>query len=75
MTYVRANGTEEKIRCAWADCWQPGHDEIHHDVQESGRQLRYIFCTGRHRLYYLQSHVAYGQLPAGSGRDPGLFRP
>lgn len=68
MTFVRIRETGERIVCAWDDCWLPGHDEIRIVVQEGRKSLIYIFCSGRHRLYYSQAHRAYGQLPAGSGR-------
>lgn len=85
MTHVRCIGpdgqpTQERILCAWADCTAWGHDEIR-VVRNEGRngspmrtQLIYVFCNQRHRLFYLQSHRAYGQLPAGSGPVPGPIR-
>jgi hypothetical protein len=27
--------------------------------------VNFVFCSERHRQYYLNSHIAMGQLPAG----------
>lgn len=81
MTHVRCVGpdgglTQERILCAWADCTAWGHDEIRVErVEGKNGPMRtrviYIFCNQRHRLFYLQGHRAYGQLPPGSGPVPG----
>lgn len=65
------------LPCCWADCWTHGDDrhgvDVPHDAPKyPGEQLRYIFCSERHRAYWLNSRNDRGNLPTGS---KGLLGP
>lgn len=63
------------IRCAWFECDRAAYDLYKAIWHEHARELRcddplsehvhFIFCTERHKRLYQNSHVNFGQLPAG----------
>lgn len=62
-----------KIFCGWDDCDLDGFAlfQVVINAAKPGfpRKLeRYVFCTERHKQYWLNSHIAYGQLPSGANR-------
>lgn len=68
MTYVIDNDDGSKIPCMWSDCQLPGHEEIKALVTVPGtlRAVHYVFCTLRHKMYWVNSHHDLGNLPTGS---------
>ena len=65
----------EWIRCAWFECDQQGYELYKSVFHEHARTMRcdnplsqhvnFIFCSERHKQYYLHSHVDMGNLPPG----------
>lgn len=66
------------LRCAWDECEHQGvtlHLAVHHAhavgmacADPYAKHIRYVFCSERHRQYFLHSHrpeVGYGNLPVG----------
>lgn len=63
------------IRCAWFECDRVGFELYKSVFHEHASELAchhpmsqhvyFIFCSERHRMYYKNSHVEFGQLPAG----------
>jgi hypothetical protein len=58
--------TGQRIPCCWVDCYRPGDTNHEAQVKEPLRTLHYLFCSERHLLYWVNSHVDMGNLPAGS---------
>jgi len=64
------------LQCCWFECERQGFD-LHktrfHDhnkgvpcAHPDSRHVWYVFCSERHRDYFLHSHISMGNLPAGS---------
>ena len=75
---IMSASTGNWVPCVW--CRMNGEDrpgyELHKSVfHEHAREIpcddpravhvNFVFCSERHRQYYLNSHKALGQLPAG----------
>jgi hypothetical protein len=69
-------GETHWIPCAWADCERSGYElfkAVVHDHNNAypctapgAKHVWYPFCTERHKQYWVNSHRANGNLPAGS---------
>lgn len=63
--------TGTRIFCAWDDCDRDGF-ELYKLVVNYAKpgfppyRTTYVFCSERHRLYFLNSHRDFGNLPAGT---------
>lgn len=68
MTRVRDPITGDPLPCCWDECVSLAHDENKVVVTDPGaaKKVHYIFCTERHRDYWLHSHKSMGNLPPGS---------
>jgi hypothetical protein len=82
MDFAANGGTVKFVMCAWDDCEHDGY-EMYKCVVETGnvqggyesRPLTYIFCSERHRQYWIQSgrqaqrgyapEYMHGMLPPG----------
>jgi hypothetical protein len=64
--------TSQRITCCWMDCPKAGDTDHAARVYEPTRTLHYLFCSERHLLYWVNSHVSLGNLPAGSKTSGGL---
>jgi hypothetical protein len=73
---VLSRDNDRWLRCCWDDCDNQGY-ELHktrfHDHPRGtacdfpdAKHLWYVFCTDRHRMFFLNSHRANGMLPAGA---------
>lgn len=72
-----ARGETCWLQCCWDDCETPGttlHRTMFHDhargwpcEHPEAKHLWYVFCSERHRQYFLNGHREYGKLPAGAG--------
>jgi len=54
------------LTCCWHDCEKQGVTlymvvDRHHQEEE----VRFVFCSERHKQYWLNSHVSMGNLPVG----------
>lgn len=80
MGSVRSGVTGSLIICFWDDC-ESVADDRHQAVESRPPDdhevagvlagtikptMTYLFCSERHRAYWLHSHRANGQLPIGS---------
>lgn len=76
---VRNRLTGRVLPCCWADCEIPGddairHAELHDLPRFDGERLVWIFCSDRHRLFWLAAHrYGYGILPPGNRSPLGLI--
>lgn len=58
------------VLCAWDTCDKPGYEMykcVEHD-NKSGyedKTITYVFCTERHRQYFIHSVMRAGDLPKG----------
>lgn len=61
---------DRKIVCAWDDCERDGFDlykcRVNYGTPGYPQVVRYVFCSERHRQYWIHSHRSYGNLPSGS---------
>lgn len=63
------------IPCCWFECEKPGYElykTVFHEHAKNlacdhpmSQHVNFVFCSERCRQYYLNSHIAMGQLPAG----------
>lgn len=63
------------LLCCWEDCERQGvdlHKTRFHDHAPGlpcdstlAKHIWYVFCSERHRQYFLHSHVRNGHLPTG----------
>lgn len=63
------------IRCSWFECDRAGFELYKAILHEHARTLacdhplsehvNFVFCSERHKQLYRNSHLDFGQLPAG----------
>lgn len=66
-------GPTKYVMCAWDTCEKDGY-EMYKVIQETGavyrgappRPLSYVFCSERHRQYFLNDRRSYGNPEPGS---------
>lgn len=60
---------DRKVKCAWDECDRDGYEmhkvRVNYGTPEMPHILNYVFCTERHKQYFLNSHRKYGRLPEG----------
>lgn len=62
------------ITCAWTECEKHGYElfkAVFHDHSTpcdhpAAKHVNYVFCSERHKQYWVNSHRSMWQLPAGS---------
>lgn len=58
-----------KVMCAWADCDRDGYElhkvRVNYGTDAIPDVLNYVFCSDRHKQYFIHSHRQYGHLPPG----------
>lgn len=66
------NGTKH-VMCAWDDCERDGYDlhqvRINYGKAATPQIVKHVFCTERHKQYFINSHRGYGMLPSGFRRS------
>lgn len=72
---VYSHGGDNFIRCAWFECDQDGFELYKSVFHEHARGLpcddprsehvNFVFCSERHKQYYLHSHKDLNMLPPG----------
>lgn len=63
---------DRHVMCAWDTCERDGYEmhKVRVDYGKTGPHIvNYVFCTERHKQYWINSHRAYGQLPPGYKRS------
>lgn len=62
---VLSHDSGEWLLCCWYDCEKQGY-EIYHATEKDGPKLvKYVFCSERHREYFLNSHRNWGNARSG----------
>jgi hypothetical protein len=66
---------ENWLTCCWFECEDKGyelHQAVTHDHarglpcdHQLSKHIRYVFCSDRHKMYWVNSHRSMGNLPAG----------
>ena len=76
MGYMISGRTGKRLECMW-ECSKPGRTEYtvivtQGDPSEAGKNLltpnrvHFLFCSQRHKDYFVNSHRDMGNLPAGA---------
>lgn len=63
------------LPCCYGECWEDGDDRIHIDRPHPtpnylGEMRRFIFCSERHRVFYLADLQKAAQAQAEQGSPP-----
>jgi hypothetical protein len=56
------------VMCAWDTCERDGYEmykAIEHQSSASGGDVTFVFCSERHKQYFLHSTVRANDLPPG----------
>lgn len=61
---------DRHVYCAWDDCERDGYEINKVVVNDAApgyppRYMRFVFCTERHKMFWVNSHIRYGYLPNG----------
>jgi hypothetical protein len=65
------HGGSRHVMCAWDDCEKDGHINymcaVNYGADDgpNAHIVKHIFCTERHRQYWINSTRQYGRLPPG----------
>lgn len=72
-------GSDTWIRCAWFECSKDGYElykTVFHEHaknlpcnHERSEHVNFVFCSERHRQYFVHSHVDMGNLPPGYAKS------
>jgi hypothetical protein len=64
---------DRKVACAWDDCDLDGYDcnkvRVNYGTVAAPQMVNYVFCTEKHRQYWLNSTRSYGNAPEGWRRS------
>jgi len=64
---------DRHIICGWDDCERDGVDlhqvRINYGTARYPQIIKHVFCTNRHKMFFVTSHVHYGRLPPGYRRS------
>ena len=76
---VYSHGSGLWIRCTWFECERDGFElykTIFHEHARSvpcdaplAEHVNFVFCSERHRQYFLNSHKSMGNLPKGYAKS------
>lgn len=60
---------DRKVACAWEDCENPGYEShkitVHNGTPGYPQDVHHVFCSERHKAFFLTSSIKYGYLPEG----------
>lgn len=64
----------KKVMCAWDTCTNDGYETNKVRVNDAAegyapKYIQYVFCTERHRQFWINSVHSWGRLPAGFRRS------
>jgi hypothetical protein len=63
------HGGAKHVMCAWDDCENDGYEmyqvRINYGKAATPHVVKHVFCSERHRQYFINSTRSYGNLPAG----------
>lgn len=64
---------DRHIICGWDDCERDGYEvnqvRVNYGTASYPQVTNYVFCTERHRQFWINSHRGYGKLPPGFKRS------
>jgi hypothetical protein len=63
---VRSHDSGLWLVCCWDTCEKNGF-ELYKviDREHQAEPVTFVFCSERHKQYFLHSHIALGKLPEG----------
>lgn len=63
---VLSRTSDQWLLCCWQDCERDGFELFKViDREHQTEPTAFVFCSERHKHYWLNSHVHNGMLPAG----------
>ena len=78
---VLSSHTGTWIKCVWFECEKQGFELYKTVFHEHARELpcdhprsehiNFVFCSERHRQYFMHSHRSMGNLPPGYKKSVG----
>ena len=61
------------VACAWDDCERDGYElhkvRINYGKADTPQIVNHVFCTERHKQFFINSVRGYGKLPPGYKRS------
>lgn len=67
------HGGSRHVMCAWDDCERDGVDlhmvKINYGKADTPHIVKHVFCSERHKVFWINSTSRYGQLPPGYRRS------
>lgn len=76
---VYSHGSGLWIQCSWFECQKDGYElykTIFHEHARSvpcnssmAEHVNFVFCSERHKQYFLNSHLSMGNLPKGYAKS------
>jgi hypothetical protein len=67
------HGGSKHVTCAWDDCEKDGVDlhmvKINYGKEETPHVVKHVFCSEKHKQYWINSTRGYGRLPPGFRRS------
>jgi hypothetical protein len=64
---------DRHVMCAWDDCQDDGYDlnqvRLNYGTGDNPYIVKHVFCTERHKQYWINSVRHYGHLPPGFRRS------
>jgi hypothetical protein len=64
---------DRHVMCAWDDCERDGYElhmvKINYGQADTPHIVKHVFCTERHKQFFINSVKAYGKLPPGYRRS------
>jgi hypothetical protein len=67
------HGGSRHVVCAWDECEKDGVDlhqvRVNYGKGDTPHIVKHVFCSERHKQYWINSVRAYGRLPPGYRRS------
>jgi hypothetical protein len=64
---------DRHVACAWDDCERDGFDlhmvRVNYGKADTPHIVKHVFCSERHKQYWINSVRGYGKLPPGFRRS------
>lgn len=64
---------DRHVMCGWDDCENDGVElhkvKVNDGTWENPKVVNFVFCSERHKQYWINSTAKYGQLPPGYRRS------
>lgn len=67
------HGGSRHVTCAWDTCERDGYDTnkvvVNYGKADTPHEVKHVFCTERHKMYWINSVRNLGNLPPGYKRS------